>query len=92
VKDIRPDVLARMELRARMLAKAIHGVIDPQRLRQVGFTLILFSYDGSESTYVSSAKRDDMIKFLDEMLIRLRSGTVAPHGAPTHKANRPGKA
>lgn len=90
-KKIRAALLAVMESRARQLASLIHDMIDPYRENKMGFALLLFSFDGSESTYVSNAQREDMIKFMREMLAHLETGVIAPHGHPNHPANNPGE-
>jgi hypothetical protein len=47
-----------------------------------GFAIFMFDYHGPESTWISSAKRVDMVKFLREMADKLEldaaGGPVAP--------------
>lgn len=80
--------LMQMEEAARDLGRRLKRDMPPG----VGYALLLFHFgEGGSMTYVSSAQRADMILALEEMLVRLKTGGVAPHGAPNHPANKPGK-
>jgi hypothetical protein len=81
-----------MEHDARELGKRVDSFVNSQRDEKIGFAVLLFSFDGKESTYVSNAQREDMIKYLRECADRLETNSYAPHGHPEHPANKPGKA
>lgn len=73
-KPIRPEVMKRIEANARKLGHVIGGSINALgQAKETGFALVIFSYEGSELTYVSSAEREDMIKALTELLLHLRA-------------------
>lgn len=63
-----------MEHNAREIGAALGRALDrmPGGRKSFGFTLLLFSYDGPEITYISSAQRADMIKTMQEMIAKLR--------------------
>jgi hypothetical protein len=41
-----------------------------------GFALLLFSFNGPEMTWISNAKRGDMLKVLKEMIQHFEEGTA----------------
>lgn len=45
-----------------------------------GFIVIAFDFDGPSTTYVSSAEREDVVKFLREMAEKLEQGKVEKPG------------
>ena len=53
------------EKTARDLGRIIQGAMPPGW----GFTLMMFTYgEGGQTTYISTAKREDMIKALHEFI------------------------
>lgn len=74
-KERDPAVLADLEKRCREI-----GTLIGDRLPEgVGFALMLFTYGGNGwSTYISSAKRQDMIALLTEMLHKLKFSPEPP--------------
>jgi hypothetical protein len=66
--------LVRMEAANRHLGKLIKKAID-QSGGDFGFALLMFSYGtGSEMTWLSNAKRPDMIKALEEFIANVKAG------------------
>ena len=76
-QPIDPERMRFLEGTSREIGNLIGSVINrlssPSDKKQYGFTLILFSYEGSELTYISSSERSDMIRLLQEMISKLRS-------------------
>ena len=68
-KPIRPHFLAAMEAMVQPLCKTIDAVVP----EGTGFAVMLFRFDGSELTYGSNAKREDMIKALREQANQLEA-------------------
>jgi hypothetical protein len=72
------DKLKRMEANARGIA----DVIGAQMPKGWGFALLFFEFNGRESSWISNAKRSDMVKMLREMADKLEvdaaGGPVAP--------------
>lgn len=85
--DQKAKVLVGLEGDARLLGKFIKQAIP----EGAGFALLLFEFEGDAMTWVSNANRADMVIALKELIVRLETGTTAPHGQPFHPANRPGK-
>ncbi len=56
-KPIDPAKLRYLESRARALAKQIETGLHATSSTKYGFALLLFSFDGSELTYISNARR-----------------------------------
>jgi len=56
----------------RMLGNILKEVLPSK----YGFTLLIFPYEDTDhmANYISSAHRDDMLKFLEETLNRLKGG------------------
>lgn len=62
------DKIRKMEAMAREIAEALGRAT--KRLPDTGFTLFLYSYQGEEFTYISSANREDMVKMMLEFIRR----------------------
>ena len=81
MREIDPERLKHLESTARdighILGKTVNRWGAP---REFGFALMLFSYDGPELTWISSADRADMIKVLDEFKEKLQGGKANEHG------------
>jgi len=75
MRPIDPQKMREMEATGREIGKSIGRAIDvmPGGRKKYGFTLLLFSYEGAELTYISSAQRQDMINTMQEMISKLRS-------------------
>jgi hypothetical protein len=71
---IDPKELAMMEFEARGIANVLERAINKDGVRRKGFMLALFSFQGSELTYISNADRGDMINLLKELLTRWGAG------------------
>jgi hypothetical protein len=75
-QPIDPKKMRYLEATSRDIGHLIGNAINRQSQggkKQYGFCLILFSYEGSELTFISSAERSDMLKLLQEMVSKLRS-------------------
>lgn len=71
----------------------IAGTIGPLFPQGTCFALMVFDVgDKGHASYITNARREDMIKALREQADRLEHGAVAPHGAPQHPHNNPGDA
>ena len=89
MKKLDLDKLHEMESEARDIAQVIGGVLDKAHgPKKVGFCLMIFSFDGEELTYISSAQREDMIKLLKEFRQRLIQGTDNDLANPYGKGPR----
>lgn len=74
MKPIDPERMRFIEHMARDIGHRIGDAINRAGAKKTyGFMLTIFSYEGSELTYISSAERADMIKLLTEMIQKLRS-------------------
>ena len=72
------EKLRKMEAEARTLAKLLDKGLQGQFGERMGFTLFLFTFDGSELTYISNAQRPDMILAIKEWLAKQdREGSVS---------------
>ena len=57
-----------------------------------GYTLAIYRYgEGGELTYVSSGKREDVVKMLRELATMLEHNAEAPPGAKGHPAREMGR-
>lgn len=65
----------RPEAEARHIAKALDGVLNPDRHRAVGFALLMFAFGDAPqpATWISNANRGDMIKAVEEWLERAKA-------------------
>ena len=63
-----------MEFHCRGIAEVIERVLNPTGKRERGFMLSIFSFGGSELTYISNASREDMTQMLNELLARWAKG------------------
>ena len=87
-KKKRPT-LTELEAKAARVGELLAGEIRASE--GYGFALLCFNFEGGHMTYASNAKREDMILALEEMVVRLKTKTVAPRGQPNHSANKLGK-
>jgi hypothetical protein len=88
------EQLAEIEKLTHMLGDAIGSCLPegPDGKPALGFCLMLFGFgEGSPSSYVSNAKREDMISALREQVAHIEHGVVAPAGVPSHPAHRRGQ-
>ena len=79
--DVDPAKMRFIEAKAREIGTLIDDAINinvtgRSAKKRFGFTLILFSFDGSELTYISNAMRADMVKALDELLDNWKRGEM----------------
>ena len=75
-KPVRADMLRKMEADARAIGGLIQEGIDDAN-HHYGFGLLLFSFDGSELTWISNARREDMIRLFEEMLANWKVGKMS---------------
>ncbi|HKS27785.1 MAG TPA: hypothetical protein VJS44_08195 [Pyrinomonadaceae bacterium] len=79
MKDVDPAKMRYLEARAREIAKRLDAALNQQVTgapKQYGFALLLFSFNGSELTWISNAEREDMIRLMEEMLERWKKGDM----------------
>ena len=70
MREIDPSQLRYLESKAREIAKLLDKAVNKGQPRRYGFTLLLYSFEGPELTYISNSNRDDMIKTMKELLAR----------------------
>lgn len=88
MREINAAILRNLEAKARSIGRTLDDAINPpnpangKQDRKNGFALLLFSFEGSELTWLSNAEREDMIRLLEEMLLRFKTGRMDdfPHG------------
>lgn len=73
---IDPEKLRYLESRARAIAKSLDAQLHATTSNRYGFALLLFSFDGSELTWISNANREDMIEALEEILNKWKRGDM----------------
>jgi hypothetical protein len=75
-----PAKLRYLESRAREIARRLDSALNPDigtgAPKGYGFALLLFSFRGEELTWISNAKREDMIRLMEEMLERWKRGDM----------------
>lgn len=82
MREINAAILRNMEAQARSLGRTLDNTINPpnpttgKRDRKKGFALLLFSFDGPELTWLSNAEREDMIRLLEEILLKFKVGQM----------------
>ena len=82
MRDINSKILRELEAQARSLGKTLDASLNQlnpatgKRVRKNGFALLLFSFDGPELTWLSNADREDMIRLLEEMLQKFKTGQM----------------
>lgn len=82
MKKINPANLRNLEAQARAIGKTVDSAINPpdpatgRKRRRNGFALLLFSFEGPELTWISNGEKDDMVKVLEEMLSRFKTGRM----------------
>lgn len=70
-ENIDPFIMRRIEHEARELGKRIARDLNPDTAKnKVGFMLMIFSFDGPELTYLSNARREDVVKTMQEFIRR----------------------
>jgi hypothetical protein len=74
MRPIDGDRMRYLEATAREIGAALGRAIKRPGLEGCGFTLLLFSYEGSEITYISSAEREGMKKTMRELLAKWDAG------------------
>jgi len=71
--DDSPLTLEEMEVQGREIARALTGALPAQ----TGFAVMLFDLgEGKNLTWISNARREDMVKVLDEFKERLKHGAA----------------
>lgn len=66
--------LEQAEIKCREIAKKIGRAIKADMPLNWGFTLILYSYGGDGfMTYLSSGEREQCIKMLEEILVKIKN-------------------
>ena len=76
MRDIDPDQLHKLEETARVLGRILAQALDEvSGPKKTGFCLMLFAFEGPELTYSSNARRQGMIKALDEFRQWLKDHT-----------------
>lgn len=75
-REIDPEIAKSLEKNARELGNVLDYVINRGNPgeRKYGFTLLLYSFEGPEITYLCNSDRPSMIKAMEEILVRLKSG------------------
>lgn len=82
MREINAAILRNLEAQARSLGRTLDDTINPpnpatgKRERKKGFALLIFSFDGPELTWLSNAEREDMIRLLDEILLKMKAGRM----------------
>lgn len=83
VSELRHDVLRDLEEQIQPLCREIDfrlgGGLRAKDVG-VGFAILLFRFDGPETTYGSNSRREDMIKALRECADRLEARSDSPPG------------
>ncbi len=67
------DMMRRMEATAKDIGHLLGDAIQATN-PGAGFAVMIFSFEGPEFTYISNARRDDMLKMLEEFVGRMRRG------------------
>ena len=68
-------VLHYIESEIKLIGRVVDAGLNPDRsAKKYGFAIMLFSFDGPEFTWLSNAERADMIKALEEMLLKFKQG------------------
>lgn len=70
--EIDSELLREMEHLARQIGEIIGAAMEAHE-RKRGFLLMMFSFEGPELTYISNANRGDIIKLLEEFIMRTRT-------------------
>jgi hypothetical protein len=75
-RPVNAETMRMMEANAREIGAALGRALErmPGGKKEFGFTLLLFSYEGPEITYISSAERDGMKKTMLELLAKWEGG------------------
>jgi hypothetical protein len=85
MKPVNPQVLHKLEEKAREIGGLIGKSLAEGMGKRYGFTLMLFSFDGAELTWISNANRDDMVELLKEFQAALQSGEADALSRPKGK-------
>lgn len=82
MREINAAILRGLEAKARSLGQTLDDAINSPNPatsnwdRKNGFALLLFSFDGPELTWLSNAEREDMIRLLEEILLKMKVGQM----------------
>lgn len=72
MRPVDPELMRRLEAAGRDIATTLDRAIRTWTRdvtdQKIGFTLMLFSFNGPEFTYISNARREDMIKTMLEFI------------------------
>lgn len=69
---IDPEKMRLLEHVARQLGQRIDEGLGNLMGERTGFVLVLFSFEGSELTYLCNSQRADAIKMLEELLAHMK--------------------
>jgi hypothetical protein len=69
-KPIDPQRMRKIEYYTREIGTLISQAINPTGKKVIGFALMIFSFDGSEFSWISNADRADMVKTMQEFIKR----------------------
>jgi hypothetical protein len=73
MRPIDPEKMRAMEYASRDLGKVLGRVLEEYFAKsgeKWGFGLFIFSFEGPEFTWISNAKRADMVKTMQEFISR----------------------
>lgn len=70
MRPVDPELMRRLEAAGKDIAATLERAIQMWTGSddKIGFTLMIFSFNGPEFTYISNARRDDMIKTMQEFI------------------------
>ena len=72
MRPVDPELMRRLEAAGKDIADTLDRAIKMWTAgateEKIGFTLMIFSFNGPEFTYISNARRDDMIKTMQEFI------------------------
>ena len=70
MRPVDPELMRRLEAAGKDIAQTLERAIQAWTGgdQRIGFTLMIFSFNGPEFTYISNARRDDMIKTMQEFI------------------------
>lgn len=75
MRPIDGDKMRKIEATAREIAGLLGDALEASgHKKDCGFTLLIFSYEGPEITYISSAEREGMKQTLRELLAKWDAG------------------
>lgn len=72
MRPVDPELMRRLEAAGHDIAETLERAIKMWTgditQEKIGFTLMIFSFNGPEFTYISNARREDMIKTMQEFI------------------------